>query len=284
MEGLRLVGALRRSWLVQGLLELGRRVTLEALDRDGAGEPTAARVKALYAAANFSFSLGDYAGARRFAEESLVIARKLGTLETTCDALRVLGVACFALGDMGAAKKHLQEVVPLARQLRDPVRLAGVCSGLAEYFIADGDLDSAEPLHLEALALNREIGDVRNLAIALGNTALVSIGRRDPERAAEFLREGVSIMSPVQCSGILDMVGSVFALREEWLRAARYFGGAETQRRLSGWRREPVDEAINAPYVARTREALGDTAFEAALAEGGATEAEVLLANAGAWL
>src|SRR5260221_11956920 len=103
MEGLRLVGALRRSWLVQGLLELGRRVTLEALDRDGAGEPTAARVKALYAAANFSFSLGDYAGARRFAEESLVIARKLGTLETTCDALRVLGVACFALGDMGAA-------------------------------------------------------------------------------------------------------------------------------------------------------------------------------------
>src|SRR5207247_543136 len=99
----------------------------------------------------------DYAGARRFAEESLVIARKLGTLETTCDALRVLGVACFALGDMGAAKKHLQEVVPLARQLRDPVRLAGVCSGLAEYFIADGDLDSAEPLHLEALALNREI-------------------------------------------------------------------------------------------------------------------------------
>jgi non-specific serine/threonine protein kinase len=284
VEGLRLVGALRRFWLVRGLLELGRRVTLEALGREGAGEPTAARVRALYAASNFAFSLGDYARARDLGEESLIIARKLGTLETLCDALRALGAAWSALGDLKAAKLHAQELLVLARQLGDPVRLAGACSVLAECLLTEGDLDHAEPLYLEAAALNREIGDTRNLAILLGNVSLVAIGRRDPVRAAEVLREAASIIGPVQCSGTLDMIGSTFALREEWLRAARYFGGAETQRRLSGWHREPADEAINARHIARTREALGDVAFEAALAEGRATEAEILLANAQDWL
>jgi tetratricopeptide (TPR) repeat protein len=238
----------------------------------------------LYAAANFRFSLGDYAGARRFGEESLVIARELGTLETTCDALRALGVACFALGDMKAAKEHLMELVPLARRLADPVRLGGAVSGLAECLAAEGDLDDAEPLYLESLEINRRLGDVQNTAIALGNVSLVSIGRKDPDRAAELLREAVTLASPQQCSGVLDMVGSVFALRGEWRRAARYFGGAESQRGLSGWRREPVDELIIAPNVARTREALGDSEFEAAKAEGLADEAEVLLANAREWL
>ena len=284
VEGLRLVGALRRFWLVRGLLELGMRITLEALNRDGASEPTAARVAALYAAAHFGFSLGDYAGARGLGEENLAIARKLGTLETMVDALRSLGIACFGLGDTKAAKEHMEEAVPLARQLSDPVRLGGVVSHLAECFALEGDLDRAEPLYLEALALNREIGDVQNLTIGLGNVSLVAIGRQDPERAAEWLREAVTLASPIQCSGILDMVGSVFALRGEWRRAARYFGGAESQRRLSGWRREPLDESINAPYIARTREALGDSEFDAAKAEGLAADAEALLAQARDWL
>jgi non-specific serine/threonine protein kinase len=284
MEGLRLVGALRRFWLIRGLLELGLQTTLEALGRDGAAEPTAPRVAALYAAANFRFSLGDYAGARRFGEESLIIARKLGTLETTCDALRALGVACFGLGDVKAAKEHLTELVLLARRLGDPVRLGGAVSGLGECLVVEGDLDGAEPLYLESLALNREIGDVQNTGIALGNASLIAIGRQDPDRAAEVLREAVTLISPIQCSGALDMVGSVFALRGEWRRAARYFGGAEAQRGLSGWHREPVDEMIIAPNVARTREALGDSEFETAKVEGRAADAETLLANARDWL
>jgi tetratricopeptide (TPR) repeat protein len=280
VDGLRLVGALRRFLLVRGLLELGMRITVEALNRDGASGPTTARASALYAAANIGFSLGDYAGARALAEENLVIARKLGTLETTVDALRSLGVACFGLGDLRAAKEHMEEALPLARQLGDPVRLGGVVAHLAECYALEGDLDRAESLYLESLALNREIGDVHNLAILLGNVSLVAIGRHDPERAAEVLREAVTLVSPNASSGAMDMIGSVFALRGEWRRAARYFGGAENRRRLSAWRREPLDESIIAPNIARTREALGDSEFEAAYAEGLAAEAEALLAQA----
>jgi len=284
VDGLRLVGALRRFWLARGLLELGMRLALEALDRDGASGPATARVAALYAATNYGFSLGDYARARTLSEESLVIARKLGTMETMVDALRGLGIACFALGDIKAAIEHFEAAVPLARELGDRVRLGSVAMGLAECFAFEGDLGRAEPLYLEAVAINRQLGDVQNIAIGLGNVSLIAIGRQDPGRAAEALREAVTLVNPTTSSGILDMVGSVFALRGEWRRAARYFGGAESRRRQSGWRREPLDESINSPNVARTREALGDSEFEAVKAEGLAADAEALLAQARDWL
>ena len=51
-----------------------------------------------------------------------------------------------------------------------------------------------------------------------------------------------------------------------------------------GYHREPADEASSAPFIARTREALGDVAFAAGETSGRALSYDEAIAEARTWL
>jgi predicted ATPase/class 3 adenylate cyclase len=286
--GQRLVSALQNYWFPRGQLELGHRVTVEAITRTGAQERTISRCEALASAGNLSYWTGRSAAAQGYGKESLAIARELGDKGRVAAALTLLGNLSLAQGNLPTAQGRFEESLTLARELGDNYRLAWTLNALAEMHRAGGDLHTAEPLYEEALALQRERGNRHGSAIILLNLALVSIHRGSGDRARAMLLEALAIAEELSSKRagqiVLEITAGFAAFRGEWESAARFYGASEVQMEQIGLHREPADEAFLAPLIAKAREALGVAAFAAAETAGRAPSYEEAMAESRAWL
>ena len=272
--GLDLVVAIARMnyWVIHGLPELGYRVTTEALERPGAERRVLVRCRALLGAAQFGYYIGRLDEAHAQATESLAIAGEIGDSGRMGGALTLLGGITYAQGDAAAARDHFARAIALARGSAQPIQLSNALNDLAEIHQAEGDLDLAEPLYLEALALQRHLSLPSSRAILLQNLARVAIERGQPNRARAPLLESLDIADEQASTYLglhaLEVAYGLAALSGDWPLAARLYGAASVEREKSGQRRLPADEAFLAKWVGRTRDALGDAAFEAAHAAG----------------
>jgi tetratricopeptide (TPR) repeat protein len=286
--GLRLVSAMRRYWIVRGVLGLGHRVTVEALGRAGAQERNYARCRALFDAGQLGSWIRRYAEAQVYLRESLTIARELGDMSSVAGALQPLALALLGLGDVAAARSYLEEALALERERGDQREVAAVLNALAQIHRAQGELDAAEPLYENVLAIARDIRDREIIAIGLLNLAMVAIGRGSAERAGGMLLEVQAIAEEIGWrpagQSVLEVSAGLAASRGEWEHAARFFGAAEAQTGESGLHRDPADEAFLTPLVAQARKILGTTAFGAAEAIGRALSYEQAMAQARSWL
>ena len=102
---------------MRGHLTEGRRRLEGALDADD--RLTAARAKALNAAADLATGTGDPETAMRRAREGLALNRDLGERWGTADSLLLLGIAHNETGDFARGKELIEESVPLYRELGD---------------------------------------------------------------------------------------------------------------------------------------------------------------------
>ena len=83
---------------------------------------------------------------------------------------------------------------------------------------------------------------------------------------------------------LLEVSAGLAAARAEWAVAARLFGAAEMQMAETGLHRDPADEAFLAPFVARTKAQLGDSAFATSEAAGRALDYTQAIAELRGWL
>jgi non-specific serine/threonine protein kinase len=287
-SGLRLVFAIKPFWLNRGLLGLGYRVTMHALAHPGAQARSTARCGGLADAGQLAFFMGRYAEAQDLLEESLAIAREIGDKSRIEEVLQPLGMVCLGQGNVAAARGHLTEALSLARELGNPRELAGALNALAQLYRMEGELDAAEPIYAQFLALARELRDGEIIAIGLLNLAMVSIGRGSGIRARAMLLEVLSIAADIgskpAVQSVLEVSAGLGASRDEWARAATFFGAAEALAGQTGLRRDPTDEAFLAPLIASARDALGAQPFAAAEATGRALAFDQAVTEARAWL
>ncbi len=286
--GLHLVSALRSYWLHRGLLELGYRVTVEALARAEAPTKGLQRCWAMQAAGWLSFWMGNYAKAREFADESMPIARESGDNASIAFVLILAGMVCETQGERGEARAHLEEALALSRAVGNDHQLAQALHALAELHRADGSLDAAQPLYEEALVLQRQLGDSYESAICLLNLARVAIQRGSADRARTMLLEALAIAAEIGSrlvgQFVLDISAWLAAFVGDSAHAARFFGAAQTQLDETGYHRESLDEAPMAPPIARARETMGPDAFAAAEAAGRALSYEEATVEVRVWL
>jgi predicted ATPase/class 3 adenylate cyclase len=286
--GLRLVSALRRYWIVRGLLGLGHRVTLEALQRPTAQARDAARCRALFDAGQIGSWMGRYAEARDYLQQSISIARELGDASSVAGALQPLALATLGLGDVAAARQYLEEALELEREGGDQREVAAVLNALAQIHRAQGELDAAQPLYENALAIGRTLHDREIIAIGLLNLAMVAIGRGAAQDACAMLLEVEAIAEALGWrpagQSVLDVCAGLAATSAQWERAARFFGAAEAQMGETGLYRDPADEAFLLPLIAQTRATIGPAVFAAADAAGRALTYEDAMGEARAWL
>ena len=287
-SGLRLVSAVRNYWLHAGLLELGYRVTVEALARTTAQHRNLTRCWALQAAGLLSFWLGSYGEAAQFAQESLSIARDIGETRWIGFVLILTGMVAQARGERALAREFLEEALVRSRECNDKGQFAQALHALAEFHRAQGSLDAAEPLYEEALVLQRGLGDSYESAICLLNLARVAIQRNSADRARAMLLEALAIAAEIGSmlvgQFVLDICAWLAAFLGDSARAARFYGAAEAQLKQTGYHRESVDEVPMAPLIARAREALGAAVFAAAESAGHALSYAVAMAEARVWL
>jgi predicted ATPase len=288
--GLRLAGAIRQFWWVHGHLAEGRRWLDELLacSREGSDQVAPdVRARALNAAGNLAFGQADYPQARAAYAASLAVG------QTTADPIRIgialhnLGFAAAEQGDTAQAEALLEQSLALARaQDAGPRHLAIRLTTLGDVVRQQGDLPRAKALLLEAAASLRQLGDALWLEGALTNLGHVARDAGQWSEALACYTEALGISRTLSANysrGLarcLEGLASVAIARQQAPRAVRLLGAAARLRDTMG---APVAPAALTGYsqtLARARQALGEAAFAAALAEGRAHTPDQAIAEA----
>jgi len=287
-QDLRLADHLQLYWLPRGLIELGYRVTLEALARPGAQTRDSLRAGALYAAAQLAYFMGAYADSRRHAEAALAIANEMDATGRAAATHLILGYACEALADRTAARTNFEASAALARTMGDKARLSFALNALGGHYAEVNDLDAAEPLFEESLALVREVDDQESVALSAANLARLVVERGDAERARALLGEAAVIAREIGATrpgqNVIDVTACLAVLRGEWLDAARFAGAVQAAMEEIGLHRTPADDGFFMAQLEKARAALGETAYGEAAAAGRALSYARALDEAEAWL
>jgi len=287
LQGLSLVEALAPYWAQRGLLELGHRLTEEALAREAlAGEPgLCARV--LFNLGQFRYYMG-HAGARRTLEECLARARANNDSALLARILQTLGMAAVGQGDLGAARGWLQEAVERAEASGDKRWLAGAVNSLAMLRRVEGEYAQALPLYRQVVALAHETGGREAESMGLLNLSMMCVENGDTAAGMRYLAQAIAIAveigSALGAQSGLEVCAGIAAARADHRRAARFFGAAEASAARTGARRDAADERFLAPRIELARGQLGESAFDEACAEGRSLPPERALEEARSWL
>jgi len=146
--------------------------------------------------------------------------------------------------------------------------------------LSEGDHVRAITFFEESLALNRELGDSWDASICLTFLGIIALEQGDPERAETLYVDDMRLLQRLgDKTGIsygLRGMACAASLRGDAARAVRLWGAAEAVSRAIGLPLSPFDR-VHPDYegmLAATRSGLGESAWEAARAEGGAMSPE----------
>jgi len=285
---LRLAGASWRYWLYSAQPDRGYRLAAAAVELAGAEIDSVAGCQTLHGMYWHAFRMGRYADARSLAERCLAVARRIGEPGLLSDGLRAVACSLNTQGEFSKAIGYYEEARDYARAAGDAVRFQLVMGCIAECHRGAGNLATAESLYRESLNRTSARDNARGRANALTNLAyvLIATDRRPEARAA--LVEARSIARHLGHKGLIecamDVAAALASSLDEHVTTARLHGAMLRQMEEAGTCQEPVDEASIAPWIARSRAALGDARFEAAQAEGGALTYAAAVAELDRWL
>ncbi len=199
-DGSRLATALWRFWEIRGYLSEGR----SRLHRwaDAEGLPAPRRAKILNSLGIMAQRQRDYAGARGFYEEALVVRRSIGDPLGIATALHGLGSMAMQHGDVETARDQFEENLALARELGEPRMAAASLMNLG--VIAQVDFmrrgaslaeagDRAHDYYQRSLEEYRRLGDRHGMALALENLGSLGPWRGEYEESRAFHEESMAI-------------------------------------------------------------------------------------------
>ena len=287
-HALRLTASLVRYWSATSQCAGGYRLAESALDLTAGDPDSTERGRALNATSYFLGRMGRYDVALSCAERSLAIGRALDDAGAIAKALTGVGMALATAGQPARALVAYEEAIVVARSENNGHSLSVALNGMAEVHRELGNFGDAEAFYEQSITLARAQGNARGTAIGLGNLASLLIATGQLDRARPVLAEsmtlgsGIGSKAMVECQ--LDVVAALAAASASHSTAARLHGVAVARMRESETRHDPVDEAFIAGWMARSREAIGAAAFDAAEAEGKALGYDAAMAERDRWL
>jgi non-specific serine/threonine protein kinase len=279
---LRLSGALAWYWWLRGHHDEGRRWLTRALAV--MLDPSAARMKALHGAGYLAHHQRDSTAARTLLEESLAIARGLDDRWTIALVLHHLGRVAYFDSDPATARALGQESLAVAEAVGDdwltawPLHLLG----LAAYISAD--YATAHAYFARSLAIRRDIGYREGIGILAFLMGLVALREGDLVQARALFWENLTIMQ--ELGGLwnlrmpLAVLSRVAAVQGQAVRAARLAGAVALLGESNRTPLIPLTEALFDEGLDMARQALGETAYTVAWAEGRAMTLDEAIAEA----
>ena len=230
---------------------------------------------------------GDLAAAACRYEESLRLREAEGDTPGVAMTLQSLGGLARFRGDARRAAALYERSLALNRGLGSKRGVAIALSNLGN--LADDERDDARAatLYQESLELLRALGDTTSSAIVLKNLASTALARGDHRRAAALYAECLDLARGAgDRRGLalgLDGLAGAAALRGDRASArlaARLYGAAEALCAAMGLSLEPNERAEREVPIAAARATLGEAAFAAAWAAGGALSPEEAVTEA----
>ena len=227
---------------------------------------------------------GDYGRAGTLFEEALPLFQDVADSWGVAWCLGNLGYAALARGDLEAATTRFEEGLALSQLQGDQVGVAWSLRNLGQMTLARGDLEAAATLCEESLALFRTLGGPGGIAYALSPLADLACRRGEYARAKALYTEELEFRQQYdekrQMAQCLEGLAIVAGGQGQPARAARLFSAAAHLREIVGTPRLPHRRPITERGTSSVRSALGESAFEAASAEGRAMTLEQAIAYA----
>ena len=278
-SALRLARAMSRYWYLHGWLSEGRAALESALSLPGEVAPSL-HASALASISQLADWQGDYEQAVVVGDASVAIWLTLDDRGSLSEAYLILSAALLQV-HVALAKEAANACVALYQDDHDDLRVSEAYEllGIAAY--TRGDYDQAAAFMSHGLPLARRAGDPEVLGGVLGDLGHVSmiLGRYDQSR--RYLREALALFKELGSHYwiawcISSLAGGVVHTSPE--RAARLFGAGAGLRGRAGVPLRPFVQTRYEPMLTSLRQAMGETAFARAWAEGqGLTLPEALV-------
>jgi len=217
---------------------------------------------------------GEAAAARTAAESAVELAADLGEFMLGVGTA-ALASAALAQGDVTTARAAS---LASERHLRvQPAAAVTLYSRTAEAELAGGDLVTARRLADEAVQTN--VG--WHLMVARITRSRVAMAQDQPVQASRDAHAALALAVEIgAAAGVAEIFECLAALSGDRREAARLYGAAVSIRDTLGVGRFLIHQAGYEASVAVLREAMGETEFDAAWAEGARLTAEEAIAYA----
>jgi predicted ATPase len=273
---LRLAGSLMDYWGAKGYLGEGRRRLDDALAADRS--PTAARAKALNAAADMGIGHADSEAARSYASEALALHRQLGDRWGSAGALYLLGAAAADDEDYESAKALWEESRRLFEEVDDSYYAMLANRMLSWAYDELGESDRARTLKENVLDQARAAGYKHVQVHALESLAHAAGPEGRIEEATTLLKEAYELNRGLgdrfREAVIVCRFARLLAFAGKADTAAQVLASGETLyenmgARPMGWLRRGNDEAL-----ALIRARLDEAEFARAWEQGRTLSAE----------
>jgi tetratricopeptide (TPR) repeat protein len=279
------LGAGFQAWMLTADAEAAGRETALSLDGFRRVGDRWGMITCLNVLADLADFHGDVRRAADLLGEALVLAEELDSALDMAELLCNRAAYRRQAGDHEAAAESCERAVELSRRAGAPETLAMAHLGLAETMRLRGDLDAARSLCAQALA-ECPVGwfsSNSSRSKVLVAMARIAIAEGDAATARARLREAaaidmVALQFPLAGSEAAEAAAALALLDGDPRQAAVLLGAAEA---LRGGALKGPDAAAS---VASARGALGDAAFEAALASSQGLPRDAAGALLGAWV
>ncbi len=271
-QALHLAGVLWFYWLVFGLVRDGRDWLRRALEVNPEG--TGDRAAALWADGHLASVQGDLDAAARRLHEAHDLAGELGDAVTQARAVKRLGAVAMHRGDLEQANEILVDALARLEILGEEVSLVYALIALAMNNYLRGDLTATARQSRRALAICRPRGDRYLAAHALNLLARVEFAAGHLELAATNTKEALELRRTLPDALTLifslDLLAEITAASGDHERAATLVGAARNkwQPFASSVHRWKIMAEPRQEWETRTRQALGEAAFVAAVRRG----------------
>jgi non-specific serine/threonine protein kinase len=285
MTGLRLAEALVPFWCMRGSDLEGWQHFAALLSRPDALGRTAARAKALNAAAVLlPWGPNTYAQAMTLLEESLAIGREIGDALETARSLGLFSLMALSRGDYAAAQSFAEESLALWRELDDRAGIATALAYLGDASAYRDHYDRAQALYEESLSLFTQLQDKNQMAFVFRRMGLAALRQGDNLKAATLCIQSLTLNQQVGSqAGIVACIATLAAVRAaqgETVNAARWLGAVEASLAYNRVQLMALDQGQFDRTVAAVRAHLGEARFTQAWATGQAMTLEQAIREA----
>ena len=270
-KGISLASAVAYFWVLRGRARENLPRVMALLGLAPPGTPAQARALAMVGQMQ-GHMLGDYEGARPFADEGLRLWRTLGDPMGIAFAALSRGQIASQTGDhllamelFAESRAHLRELPATASPVPLPLWMAEVAQ-------AQGDYDYARQLLDEGMAEAQARGDNHGMAFALRELARLHRAEGRAAEAIPLLGRSLTILGPlkdVRCAQIcLEDLAGVLSERGDAVDVARLLGASEALGAMIGKPLTQVQRAAHDRDVATVQARLDPERFTAAWTEG----------------
>lgn len=271
--GLRLATDLLYHWITSASLNEGRDWLDRMLARDT--EPSVERLRALWASNWLAIIQSDIDTAEAMLVEARDLAERFDEPTSRGYVALFSGHVAMLRNDPAMALSYLDEALTFHRSVgnRHGVALTLIWMSLAHSFL--GDAEAATTRAKECIEVCDAAGDVWHKAYALLTFGIEVWRIGNTQRATSLVRESLrlhhSLDNRLGVALALEVLAWIATTEAQYERAARLFGVLDTRWTSLGASLSSYPHLLtyHDECVERTRRALGEEAYEAAVRRGG---------------